>query len=256
MPQQLYNIRLTNSNCGDRIANNQDMDTIFAVLENPIRRKILEKLAEESHYPLQLSKELNISQQAIMKHLKVLEDNGLVVSSEQKSTLGGPPRKSYISNKRITLRIDVGPNTYHSEIFDYKELEDKKIKDVMNKERTDIVVKYREDFKEKYSLKDPNEKLKEYSTIIQSINKELEGIKHQRAKLISLRENIIRESNRIIVEYCNEYDERKILYYLLTHQNRDLDTISEVMEMRKKVIEEIFRKLMRQQLFFSDFDEF
>jgi predicted transcriptional regulator len=213
-------------------------------------------LAEESHYPLQLSKELNISQQAIMKHLKVLEDNDLVMSFEEKSTLGGPPRKSYISNKRITLRIDVGPNTYISEIYDYKELEDKKVEDEVRKEGKDSVETFKEDFKNKFRLKDPNEKLKEYSKIIQNINIELDDIKHQRAKLISLRENIIMESNRIIAECCNEYDERKILYYLMTHQDRDLDTISEVMEMRKKVIEEIFRKLMRQHLFFSDFDEF
>jgi predicted transcriptional regulator len=232
------------------------MDTIFAVLENPIRRKILEKLAEESHYPLQLSKELNISQQAIMKHLKVLEDNDLVVSYEERSTLGGPPSKSYLSNKRITLRIDVGPNTYNSEIYDYKELENKKTGRDVEKERIDNSEKFKDDFKNKFRLKDPNEKLKEYSKLIQNINQELDDIKHQRAKLISLRENIIMESNRIIAECCNEYDERKILYYLMTHQDRDLDTISEVMEMRKKVIEEIFRKLIRQHLFFSDFEEF
>jgi len=40
--------------------NSEELDTIFSVLENPIRRKILAKLAEEQHYPLQLSKELNI----------------------------------------------------------------------------------------------------------------------------------------------------------------------------------------------------
>jgi predicted transcriptional regulator len=256
MCPQLYNTRLTNPICGDSIPYNQDLDTIFAVLENPIRRKILEKLAEESHYPLQLSKELNISQQAIMKHLKVLEDNDLVVSFEEKSTLGGPPRKSYISNKRITLRIDVGPNTYNSELYDYKELEKKKIEIDKKETSMDNVEKFKEEFKEKLKTKDPNEKLKGYSKIIQNINQELNDIKHQRAKLISLRENIIRESNRIIVECCNEYDERKILYYLMTHQERDLDTISEVMEMRKKVIEQIFRKLMKQHLFFSDFDDF
>ena len=66
--------------------NTNELDSIFSVLENPIRRKILAKLAKEHHYPLQLSKELNISQQAIMKHLKVLEDNELVQSFEEKST--------------------------------------------------------------------------------------------------------------------------------------------------------------------------
>ena len=49
-----------------------ELDEILSVLENPIRRRILQKLSRESNYPLQISKELNVSQQAIMKHLRVL----------------------------------------------------------------------------------------------------------------------------------------------------------------------------------------
>ena len=60
------------------------LDELMGVLENHTRREILSKLAKETHYPLQLSKELNVSQQAIMKHLKVLEDYDLVESFEEK----------------------------------------------------------------------------------------------------------------------------------------------------------------------------
>lgn len=217
-------------------------------------------MAEESHYPLQLSKELNISQQAIMKHLKVLEDNDLVISFEEKSTLGGPPRKVYISKKSITLRIDVGPNTFNSEVYDYKKLDDReaKVKSVnedMNNEFNEFD-EFGEKFSESQKIEDNNRRLTEYSKIIQEINSQLEDLKMRRAKLISLRESIIKKSNRIITECCNEYDERKILYYLLTHQNRDLETISETMEMRIKAIEEIFKNLMKQHLFIIEDDEF
>ena len=50
-----------------------DFDTALTILENKARRQILEMLVREPHYPLHLSKHLEISQQAVMKHLKVLE---------------------------------------------------------------------------------------------------------------------------------------------------------------------------------------
>ena len=113
------------------------LDQLLYALENPTRRKILEKLATETHYPLQLSKELNVSQQAIMKHLKVLEDLNLVESFDEKSDVGGPPRKSYIPTKSYTIKIDIGPNTFNVEMdnFDAASVE-KDYKKIENKYKT------------------------------------------------------------------------------------------------------------------------
>jgi ArsR family transcriptional regulator len=55
-----------------------ELDVLLSVIENPTRRRILEALVREPHYPLQLSRELGMSQQIIMKHLKVLEDYRMV----------------------------------------------------------------------------------------------------------------------------------------------------------------------------------
>ena len=70
------------------------LDEMLRVLENPTRRRILERLSRESHYPLQLSKELGVSQQAVVKHLRTLQGAGLVSSTEEKSDLGGPARRA------------------------------------------------------------------------------------------------------------------------------------------------------------------
>ena len=72
----------------------QDLDRLLMVLENPIRRPILAKLANETHYALQLSRELTVPQQAIMKHLRVLEENGLVTCRETPSDYFHLPRKA------------------------------------------------------------------------------------------------------------------------------------------------------------------
>ncbi|WP_455391559.1 helix-turn-helix domain-containing protein [[Eubacterium] cellulosolvens] len=239
--------------------NNQkvDIDSIFAVLENPIRRKILAKLAEEHHYPLQLSKELNISQQAIMKHLKVLEEHNLVESFEEKSTLGGPPRKCYVSNKCISLRIDIGPNMFRTEVYDYREMEN----DLEKAERVDEekINKEMIGFSEKYNeirkIKEPRERLQKLSKLIQNINKELEELKVRRAKLLSLQETVIRESNQLIGELFGEYDERKLMYYIISHETADLAAIAEALDIREKVIMDMLRHLLKQRKFLQlDYD--
>ena len=51
-----------------------DFDDAMSILENTTRREILKFLVKEPHYPLQLSEMLEVSQQAVMKHLKVLEE--------------------------------------------------------------------------------------------------------------------------------------------------------------------------------------
>ena len=60
-------------------------DESLSILENTTRRDILRCLVKEPHYPLQLSELLDVSQQAIVKHLKVLETAGFVDSEMKKS---------------------------------------------------------------------------------------------------------------------------------------------------------------------------
>ena len=74
-------------------------DESLSILENATRREILRYLVKEPHYPLQLFELLDVSQQAVVKHLKVLEDAGFVDSVSMKSDKGGPPRKVYSVNQ-------------------------------------------------------------------------------------------------------------------------------------------------------------
>ena len=80
-----------------------DFDEALNILENKARRAILKRLAKEPHYPLQLSELLEISQQAVVKHLKVLEEAGFVESEKVPSVKGGPPKKMYTVNQSFSL---------------------------------------------------------------------------------------------------------------------------------------------------------
>ena len=55
-------------------------DEVLSVLENSTRRQILMLLVKEPHYPLQISELIDVSQQAVVKHLKILEKADFVNS--------------------------------------------------------------------------------------------------------------------------------------------------------------------------------
>src|SRR5512133_3964952 len=93
-----------------------DLDMLLSVIENPTRRRIWEALVREPHYPLQLSRELGLSQQGIVKHLKMLEDLHLVRSYSEDSDQGGPARKLYVPTTGITIMVDIGPGLFNTQI--------------------------------------------------------------------------------------------------------------------------------------------
>jgi predicted transcriptional regulator len=89
-----------------------NLDEALAILQNKARRAILERLVREPHYPLQLSDQIGISQQAVMKHLKLLEEAGFVVKMKAASSKGGPPKNIYSVQQAISIRIDLGPDLF------------------------------------------------------------------------------------------------------------------------------------------------
>ena len=69
-----------------------DFDLALRLLQNKVRRQILERLVREPHYPMQLADLIGVSQQAIKKHLRELENGNFVAKLKVPSEKGGPPR--------------------------------------------------------------------------------------------------------------------------------------------------------------------
>ncbi|MDD4222652.1 MAG: helix-turn-helix domain-containing protein, partial [Candidatus Methanomethylophilus sp.] len=91
--------------------NMNDLDSLLSIIENPTRRKILQAVVREPHYPLQLSKELGISQQAVVKNLNLMEKEGLLVSYRRSSDRG-PERIFYKPSSEFTIIIDMRDNMF------------------------------------------------------------------------------------------------------------------------------------------------
>jgi DNA-binding transcriptional ArsR family regulator len=60
------------------MVNSIDLDAVFAALSDPTRRRIVEKLARRPLTVGEIASEFAISQPGISKHVRVLEDCGLL----------------------------------------------------------------------------------------------------------------------------------------------------------------------------------
>ena len=93
-----------------------DIDELLSIIENPTRRRILEYLTRQPSYPLQLSKELGISQQAVMKNLALMEQTGMLMSHPEESSMG-PTRTVYAPSRQFTLMIDLHGNMFTTRLI-------------------------------------------------------------------------------------------------------------------------------------------
>jgi len=249
-----------------------DLDEILAVLENPVRRRILKKLSTDTNYPLQLARELNVSQQAIMKHLKVLEDAGFVSSVEERSDKGGPPRKVYVPTKRFSIRIDLGPNTYEERFYSFESygyMTDDDNYQSPSSTRLSIgdtitgeilsdtagilpaytdknLEKMRRDLEEVMNEEDRSRKINLLRSLISSLNSDLSGLEDKRKKILELRERAFEETNKVITQSTNDYIEREVYSMVLKEEIDDLEIISHFLQIRSKVIARILDTIKNQ----------
>jgi predicted transcriptional regulator len=250
-----------------------ELDRILAVLENPIRRKILQKLSREMNYPLQLSKELNVSQQAIMKHLRVLEESDFVVSFEEKSDKGGPPRKLYAPRKRYCIRIDIGPNTYNEEFYAYREYNLRLSHDSSNVNPSEMQVEIRgkvtgemkneivgalpaftdpmlENFRirleKTLKIEDKEKRLTDLRGLISSINHEIGVLENKRRRLLAIRERTYEDVNNVISSSYTDPLERDIMSLFIKDEVQDIDMISEILDTRKIYVEKLLEQIKRR----------
>ncbi len=200
----------------------EKFNEIIELLHNRTRRRILEILSKEEQYPLQISRSLNTSQQAVSKHLKRLEEEGLVVSTTGKSSRGGPPTKIYRLNSEFSLRVDLGPRVFKTEIEDIE---------------PESVEEY-DGFREKIQTKDGNDiSLEERRELIEQISDEIEELEKKRRYLLKLKEDALSHACRLVRKNFEDYEKRNLLYYVLETGEKDPKKIAKEFEVREDRVE-------------------
>jgi ArsR family transcriptional regulator len=99
-----------------------DTNVLLDVLGNETRRRILNMISHEPMYFNQLAKEIQTGQQAILRHVKILEDTGLIESYAMRSELGAPDRKYYRVNSSFNLSISISNDNFTVRNEDIEEL--------------------------------------------------------------------------------------------------------------------------------------
>lgn len=200
------------------------LDALLSVIENPARRKILEALAREPHYPLQLSTELGMSQQAVMKHLRVLESCGLVKSYREESDLGGPKRNKYYPTVNFTIVVDVGTNIFHAELTT----------------------------REHEPSPGPGEEVKaaearasDLRDRMREIDDKLLQIQRQREELIEEKESIMEEVSRF-TSGLQDYQARRAMYEFISRPNLDPREIARELSLRDEVVLRYIRQWLEE----------
>lgn len=182
-----------------------DLDTILSIVENPTRRKILQALVREPHYPLQLSRELGISQPAVMKNLEILERSGLVESWRESSDKG-PDKIVYRPISSFTLTIDMRNGMFKTNLIATDRTEESDEGHVLN---------------------------------LNEIREDLSEIDRQIEEFDRLRGEMIRRRNMMISSFMNgsvtddlSYLSRSLLYELLNSPDHDLTEVSKNLGLR------------------------
>lgn len=219
-----------------------DFDTALTILENKARRQILEMLVREPHYPLQLSKHLEISQQAVMKHLKVLGDAGFVQSEQVRSDKGGPPKKIFSVKQSFSLRLDLGPDLFRS---DHRTLPvGGPVRLSSRLPDSAIPVAEKIGGRRKISVAEAME-------LVGQLNETLETLDAQRDALIALHQQVMSRVSSSVDENFSQYEERNLVHTLLERPRRpvDLDAWSETLRLEVPRAEAIITEVRERMMY-------
>ncbi len=217
-----------------------DLDTLLSVIENPTRRRILEALVREPHYSLQLSKELGMSQQAIMKHMKVLEESELVRSYPEESDQGGPTRKLYVPTTKFTIIVDFGPGLFNTAII-------RLALDQMSNSLLEMHAQTEGSEQEGgRDLADVSDKILELRETVAQVDQELEGLQQKRALLIETKEKALEEAGRVVEEQIDDYQARRIIYEFIQKPELELEELASDLGIRDDIVERTLEQINRR----------
>jgi predicted transcriptional regulator len=226
-----------------------DFDEAMTILENKARRSILQHLVKEPHYPLQLSELLDISQQAVMKHIKVLEKAGFIESEIVPSEKGGPPKKMYKVNQSFSLRLDLGPELFKAEHRTIPAGGPMRLSNKLPTELDSVIDRLgtRRDLS-----------MSEAMNILSDLDLSLEKIDRQRDAIIALHQQIMLKTSKQVTDNAESYEERIMAREMMTQPRRplDLDIFSQNLRIQEShaedIMENIRGRLMRDFVINND----
>jgi predicted transcriptional regulator len=196
-----------------------ELDAVLGTVENPSRRRIIAKLSEGPNYQLKLSKELEMSQQLVAKHLGTMEDAGLV-SAVFEDSPRGPQRKEYLLKKSFSVTIDLAPSLFRARMFSFGAMT---------------------------GVQEPDEaaRIRPLTQMVAEVDKKLKEMEEVRAVLLYLRSLALREAAKASAS-LGPADRMKVLRYVMREQREGLGDMSASLGLRQQVVGDILEEIERE----------
>lgn len=180
----------------------------------------------------QLAREIAVGQQAVLRHLQALEENGLIEAYSEKSTLGAPDRKYYRLNDSFIMTISLSEDHF-----------------TMTKQK--LVESRHEESKKYYQVLDatPNEAwpaLSSFQENLVDVNKEISALESRLNDLYSLKQQILHRLHRIGTDNFTE-EERRILYSIVEESPRSIADLSDIMDEKEFSLKAVI-KIMKSKM--------
>lgn len=221
--------------------NEIELDSVLQVMENPVRRKIIKRLSQEPSYALQLSKELGLGQALVAKHLSVMERAGLVNSSVESSP-SGPARKRYSLSRSISITMDVAPHLFKEKAVAFDPSTRK------SSRGGDATTGLRKKVQQALAANDEKERLAQISNALDDVDRRMGSVEEERVALLEMRNEMMAEAAKI-VGAMEDFDMRRVIFHILEAHDRQVESISQSLDMRETVVKSILEELERE--FFS-----
>ncbi len=193
-----------------------DGDDIFDVLGNETRRRILEVLAEEPTYLNELSRELNVSQQAILKHLEYLLAKGLIEPFIVSGEGGTPPKKYYRLAESLSVTEDLA-----------RDLLGGKFKIAQPSRRAEHSVTFDagefEARLRKAKHLPPDEKIKEIRSVVEDLEETMSRVRELYSTLVTIRREALNSGREALHEKSLSATERRLVFRALSMDDAELD---------------------------------
>src|SRR2546422_8182956 len=213
-----------------------DLDSILLTVENHVRRKIIKRLSQDPSYQLQMSKELGFSQHLVAKHVDSMEGTG-VVSSLMEPSPHGPMRKEYLLNKSVSLTIDFAPNLFRAKMMSFD----------ATSETLEKPSSYGLTSKVNEAIRQPGDnKIGPLGSVIGEIDKRLSDLEDERSVLLYVRHLTMKEVTKVIAGMNLAPEKKKVLYHVISEQDKDVKGMSRALGLREEVIETLLADLDKE----------
>jgi predicted transcriptional regulator len=213
-----------------------ELDSVLEVIENPVRRRIMKRLSEEPSYGLQLSKELGLGQALVAKHLSIMEKAGIVTSAEEDSLSGGRPRKKYSLAMSVSITMDVAPHLFKERAISFSAPEKPRAREGKTPLGSRVA--------EALAAPDDREKLSAISKVLGEVDARIDAVEEERVGLLSTRNELMNAAAKIVAG-MRDLDTRRVLFHILEEHDRQVQSISESLDMREMLVKSILDELER-----------